>query len=141
MKKFIVLVIIVVLAFMFYRWWGGDADDTVKVGPVTIVLTIQNESGESGQAVLSEVDGQVKVVVSIVGQPIGASQPAHIHHGSCAALGEPVYALSPVAEGTSETTLTATFEVIKSGLPLAINVHKSASESSIYVACGDILLK
>ncbi len=141
MKKFIILLIVVVLIFLVYRGWSSGVNDTVKVEPVTVTLATQNKSGESGQAILTEVDGQVKVVVNLTGTPAGVSQPAHIHHGTCAALGEPVYALSPVTDGASETTLTAAFQAIKSGLPLAINVHKSAAESSVYVVCGDILLK
>ena len=141
MKKIIFLIFVVVLIFLIFRGWSGSADNVVKVEPVTVTLSAQNQSGESGQAILTEVDGQVKVVVNLTGEPAGVSQPAHIHHGTCAALGEPVYALSPVTDGASETTLTAAFQAIKSGLPLAINVHKSAAESSVYVVCGDILLK
>ena len=139
MKKFIILVIVVVLIFLIYRGWGENPNN-IPV-PITVGLATQNQSGETGQAVLTEVDGQVKVVVNLTGEPAGVSQPSHIHYGTCAALGEPVYALSPITDGASETTLTASFQAIKSALPLAINVHKSVAESSIYVACGDIVLK
>ena len=141
MKKFIILVIVVALIFLAYRWWGSGADDVAKVVPVTVTLAAQNNSGESGQAILTEVDGQVAVTMNLTGAPPGISQPSHIHYGTCATLGEPVYALSPVTDGGSETTLTAAFQALKTGLPLAINVHKSIAESSVYVACGDIVLK
>jgi len=140
MKKFIILVTVVVLIFLIYRGWGKNSNNNVPT-PITVELAAQNQSGETGQAILTEVDGQVKVVVNLIGESAGVSQPSHIHYGTCAALGEPVYALSPITDGASETTLTASFQAIKSALPLAINVHKSVAESSIYVACGDIVLR
>ena len=141
MKKFIILAIAVFLVVLIYRGWGSGADESASVTPITIALAAQNRSGEIGQAVITEVDGQVKVALTITGGPTGVSQPAHIHYGRCATLGEPVYALSPVTDGVSDTTLTASLIALKSSLPLAINVHKSVADLATYVACGDIVLK
>ena len=137
MKKFIILIIVVVLIVLVYRGWGGGAGSLVPP-PIVATLAAQNQSGETGQAVLTEVDGQVKVTMTIIAAPPGVPQPAHVHRGSCATLGEPVYTLSPVTDGASDTTLTASFQTIRSSLPLAINVHKSADDPGTYVACGDI---
>lgn len=140
MKKFIILLIIIAGIFLIYRGWGSnDRSQTTEQFRVTLVA--QNQSGVQGETILSEVDGQVKVMINLTGSPVGVSQPAHVHLGSCAALGEPIYALSSVTDGVSETTLTASFEALKVGLPLAINVHKSATEMVTSVACGDIVIE
>jgi hypothetical protein len=78
--------------------------------------------------------------------------PAHIHTGSCAELGEVVLPLENVAipadavrEGTeaahpvkiSQTHVDMPLQEIING-GYAINVHKSAEEIDVYIACGDI---
>jgi plastocyanin len=87
--------------------------------------------------------------------------PAHIHDGTCAELGEVVYALSDVGPGTvrngtpstggvvvgqtedvrpvdvSSSTIDATLESITDGT-YAINVHESADNIQVYIACGNI---
>ena len=87
--------------------------------------------------------------------------PAHVHIGTCAELGEVVYALSDVGPGTvrngtpstggvvvgqtedvrpvdvSSTTIDATLESITDGTH-AINVHESADNIQVYIACGNI---
>jgi len=49
----------------------------------------------------------------------------------------PFIPLSPVVNGTSTTVITATLASLTAE-PLAINVHKSAAEASVYVSCGNI---
>ena len=87
--------------------------------------------------------------------------PAHIHLGTCSELGEVVYALSNVGPGTirngqpttggvvvgqteevlpidvSSTTVDAPLSAITDGTH-AINVHESAENIQVYVACGNI---
>lgn len=105
---------------------------------VTIRLDAQNGSGEMGTATLKEEDGKVKVSLHLQGTPADIEQPTHIHLGSCPNPGIVKYPLSNVHKGKSETTLDVTFATLKSLLPLAINVHKSAAEASTYVACGNL---
>jgi len=119
-----------------------DAEDSLAMNAQvrTITLLEQNESGQSGTAVLTELDdSSVVVVLNLMGGELTAAQPAHIHVGSCATLGAVQYPLSNVVDGSSETTLDMTMEeLIASSETLAINVHKSAAESSVYTACGDL---
>lgn len=111
---------------------------TAAASAVTVKLNPDSNSGESGAAVLAEVGGRTTVVVTIVGEPAGATQPMHIHEGSCGpTLGKVVYTLSPVANGVSTTTVDVTIDKLKAS-KFAINGHKSASEMSIYVFCGNI---
>lgn len=86
--------------------------------------------------------------------------PAHIHEGSCEELGDVVYPLEDVsgepvsgtegatpesqAEGQpgdviarSRTQVDASLDDILSG-EHAVNVHKSAEEIDVYVACGNV---
>ena len=102
-------------------------------------LEAQNNSGESGTATLTKAgDKQTKVVLEVKGAPSGASQPVHIHKGTCDKLDpKPAYPLSPVVNGKSETTVNASLEDLEKG-GYAINGHKSAQEVSTYVFCGPI---
>jgi hypothetical protein len=79
--------------------------------------------------------------------------PAHIHSGTCAELGDVVVPLTDIAHvgGDAETTGATSAIPVKSSvtvvdMPLqeiidgehAINVHLSAEETDVYIACGDI---
>lgn len=105
----------------------------------TVVLSIQNSSGESGTATLTEVDGKVVITLDLTGAPASVTQPAHIHAGSCAAIGAVVYPLTSPVDGKSKTTLAVTMDELLQGLPLALNVHKSAAQPNVYVTCGDLV--
>lgn len=107
---------------------------------LVVTLGTQNNSGVSGVAMLREDAGSVRVTLETVGGTGGNTpQPAHIHMGSCPTPGAVKYPLTAVVNGRSETTLSnTTLEAIKSQLPLAINIHKSETEMSVYLACGDV---
>ncbi len=137
-------------------WWaflvaGEDDDETgddednedeeeneTEINQTTINLLEQNSSGEFGTATLTEEDGQVFVTLNMTGFSENVSQPAHIHMGSCPDVGGVIYPLTNVLNGESETTINVTFDQLEDELPLAINVHKSVENASVYVACGDI---
>ena len=88
------------------------------------------------------------------------NHPAHVHTGSCAALGDIAFPLTNVGAGTvadgtpvatsgaigaasavpvaiSSTTIDAGLAELTTG-NYAINVHKSEENIDTYVACGDI---
>ena len=107
-------------------------------GPVTIQLTPQNNSGESGTAVLTEVGAKTKVVVAVNGAPAGVAQPMHIHKGTCANLDPaPAFGLTTLTDGKSETTVDVPLTNLQQG-GYAINGHKSAQDAKTYVFCGNI---
>lgn len=121
----------------------AELDNSTQVTPTNtvamdVILDAQNDSGETGTVTLTEVNGKTKVIVTVQNEPAGASQPAHIHLGACPTPGAVEYPLSNVVNGTSETVLDVDLATIKSKMPLAINVHKSAEEVKVYVACGDL---
>lgn len=112
-----------------------------KIQTVTVKITAQNSSKQTGEAVLTEVNGKVKVVLNVSGTQSVSVEPAHIHTGACPTPGAVIYPLASVAKGASQTTLDVTLEQLMAQLPLAINVHKSATQAGVYVACGDITLE
>jgi len=107
--------------------------------PVAVSLNELNKSGQSGTAMIKEVEGKAEVVVTLNGQPKDTEEPAHIHLGSCAKPGDVKFPLNPVKNGSSDTVLDVPMSEIMNNLPLAINVHKSEKELNVYVACGDIV--
>jgi hypothetical protein len=115
---------------------GGEDDEFG--GDVAVPLVTQNDSGQDGEATLSEVDSDTTRVVLEVENPSADPQPAHIHRGSCENLDpEPAYGLENVVDGKSTTEVNVAVENLV-GQGFAVNVHKSADEVQIYVACGDI---
>ena len=78
---------------------------TAAANTMLVQFAAENNSGETGGAVLTEVNGKTTVLITIVGEPTGASQPAHIHDGGCGpTLGKVVYPLTNVVNGVSTTT-------------------------------------
>ncbi|HEV3087550.1 MAG TPA: hypothetical protein VGX96_10040 [Candidatus Elarobacter sp.] len=109
------------------------------MAPMQFRLADQNNSGEHGTAtVLQGVNGVI-VKLRLSGYTDGVDQPAHIHKGTCAKLDpKPTYGLTMVKDGQSQTTVpNTTLADLQKG-DYAINVHKSAKEAAIYVACGNI---
>ena len=105
-------------------------------GEMTVPLAMENSSGESGTATLKEANEQVTVTITLTGYPAAIAQPAHIHVGACPGVGAVKYPLTSIVNGKSTTVLQITLAQLKTQLPLAINVHKSAKEIATYTACG-----
>jgi uncharacterized lipoprotein YajG len=128
--------VVVFAATLILAGCGGDDDEFG--GTLAVPLVTQNDSGQDGEATLSEVDSDTTRVVLEVGNPPGDPQPAHIHRGSCQNLDpEPAYGLENVVNGKSTSEVSVAMEDLV-GQGFAVNVHKSADEAQVYVACGDI---
>lgn len=105
--------------------------------PVSVVMKAQRNSGMSGTATLEDLgNGKTKVSILLSGKITTTPEPAHIHVGTCAKPGDVVYPLTNVVSGKSETVLDASLATVIARGTL-INVHKSAQEASVYVACGE----
>lgn len=105
---------------------------------VTVTMSAQNNSGETGTATLTQTGKDVQVAIDLQNAP-AAAQPAHIHPGTCAKLNPaPKYPLSSVMNGKSTTTLKNVNLSDLTGGGFAINVHKSTDDLATYVSCGDI---
>lgn len=119
---------------------NGEEAMMMEGDSTSVVLSEQNDSGEYGTATLTEQDGELVVAIEMTGFAPGVVQPAHIHTGTCADIGGVVHALEFPVDGMSETTLATTLAELATAQPLAINVHKSVPEASVYTACGDLEL-
>jgi len=105
---------------------------------ITVTINPLNDSKQSGTATITDVQGGVEVKVALTGEPDGASQPMHIHQGTCAKLNPaPDKALTNVINGASTTKVSGitTADLLKG--TYAINVHDQQNLAH-YVACGDI---
>ena len=108
-------------------------------GTVTVKLGAQNDSGETGTAMLSQAGDDVKIAVTMTGGNSAGPQPIHVHEGTCAKLDpKPKYPLTTVQAGTSTTTLKGMKLTDLETGGYAINVHKSTTDIATYVSCGDI---
>lgn len=106
---------------------------------VTVRLEAQNNSGQNGIATLFPQGDKTRVVIEILNAPPGVAQPAHIHAGRCDKLDKaPKWPLEAVKGGRSVTLVPASIDTILKD-KTAINIHKSADEAQVYVACGNII--
>jgi Cu/Zn superoxide dismutase len=129
-------VLALALSFLTFVALAGTA---AAADPLTITLKTQNNSGQSGTAVLTDMgNGTTKIVVDTT-NPTAAAQPIHIHEGTCANLTPQVkYPLTTTANGKSETTVNVALSALLA-TPHAVNIHKSPQEAAVYVACGEIV--
>ena len=115
---------------------NGDYMMTGGSEEMSVLLSAQSDSEESGVANLKETNGGTIVDIFVAGYEAGVSQPAHVHMGVCPGVGEVVYPLNPVLDGRSTTMLDVSMAQLMQQLPLAINIHKSSDEISVYTSCG-----
>lgn len=141
MRKLQVLAVLVALLALL----GLSGRGALAAGETdTIQLLEQNNSGQSGTATFTYSEDYSTVTIEInLTNGTAEPQPAHIHAGTCADLDpKPFYPLNSVVNGKSVTVITEEeagkldYEQYNQ---FAINVHKSAAEASVYVACGDIV--
>jgi hypothetical protein len=104
--------------------------------PLAIRMMALNNSGQSGTATLTAVDGRTRIQIEL-SNPAPEGQPVHVHSGSCSKLGSVEHPLSNVVNGRSDTTIDVSLPDLLSS-PSAINVHRSASQANVYVSCGEI---
>jgi hypothetical protein len=109
---------------------------------ITVNLTGVNNTAIKGTATLEEKNSKV-IVTLRVSDPTASAivRPAHIHKGTCPNPGTIVYPLTSISGGASVTTLNTTLRQLKLQGPLAVNIHQSAQNIKVNVACGDILIK
>jgi hypothetical protein len=131
----------VALALVGLAACGGDDDENEAAvagdTALSLELTEQNGSGQSGTATLTPVADERTKIVMELSNPPAVPQPAHVHPGPCDDLGDPVAALANVVRGRSETTVPLSFSELRRG-DLVVHAHKSESEYSISVACAPI---
>jgi len=117
----------------------NHVNNAMSAHSMTINLGAQNGSKQDGQAFLNDTSSGLRVKVQVKNEPSGASEPAHIHQGTCAKLNPaPWKGLSNVVGGVSVTTIpNLTLAELKKA-HYAINIHESAAHLTHYVSCGDL---
>jgi hypothetical protein len=105
---------------------------------IDLLAVDEDTTNQFGTAELMEVDGQTQVIISVNTASIDTPQPAHIHQGVCPGIGAIAYPLTNVVDGESTTMIDVSLEDLMAQSPLAINLHRSAEEISVYTSCGDI---
>lgn len=105
---------------------------------VTVTLSERNDSGISGTAELTQVGGDLEVVISVSGVEEGSDHPVHIHSGSCDDLGGIVHPLSNIVDGESTTMLSGVTLASVADGEHAVNAHRSPDDLAESVTCGSI---
>lgn len=116
----------------------AEATEEAAADELTIDLGELNDSGMTGTATLRASGDETEVVIALDGAE--GDHPSHVHSGTCNDLDpNPAFPLEPVDEdGNSTTTIGISLEDLQAE-PFAINIHKSADEIGVYVACGEIV--
>jgi hypothetical protein len=123
---------------LLLAWLSTDAAFALDK-PITVRLEARNNSGQTGTATLQPHGDKTKVVIELSNVPVGVAQPAHIHRGSCDKLDKaPKWMLKAVSGGKSVTVVPVALATLLKERT-AINIHKSAIETQIYVSCGNIV--
>ena len=116
------------------------AHNAMSAHRIDINMGAMNGSKQDGSAsIVDQGNHAVVVTVKTFNEPKGASEPSHIHQGTCKNLNPaPWKPLHNVVNGVSVTTISGlSVGDIKKG-KYAINVHKSATDIKTYVSCGDL---
>ncbi|HEU4921078.1 MAG TPA: hypothetical protein VFT20_15175 [Candidatus Limnocylindrales bacterium] len=111
----------------------------ITLNQAVLQFEAQNDSGITGGAILTELDGgETAVTIGVVAVGFADPMPTHIHEGTCDDLDPtPKYPLNDVATGASNTVVEVGLDELLA-TPHAVNIHKSAAEASVYVACAEI---
>ncbi len=114
-----------------------ELDDALE-DALTLDLQEQNDSGITGEVEFSPTsEGDVEVEIELDGSQ-GGPHPVHIHEGTCADLNPaPAFPLTDVVDGRSETTVDVDISELTAS-EYAVNVHESAENADVYVACADV---
>jgi hypothetical protein len=117
---------------------GSDSDgEAAGDEELTVALVEQNGSGQAGTATFTPLDGGGTRIVLELTDPPAEAQPAHVHSGSCDALGDPVVPLTNVVDGRSESETEMSLAELEAG-GFVIHAHKSEAEYDVSVACAPV---
>jgi len=117
-----------------------EADGTggAVAGAVTFPLRELNDSGVSGNVMLTEQGAATVVSIMIEGDTITGDHVAHLHNGTCEDRGDYTFTLHPIdADGTSETAVNLTIDELTGG-DYMINIHPSEENWDAWMVCGEL---
>jgi hypothetical protein len=128
-----------------------DIDDDIDVELETVwranLVGIGAFSTLVGDSTVVQGEGELAFNASITlrNDAIGAVRPWHVHFGVCASGGAivgPADAYAPLVIGSDGAAVSDT--LVRVGLdvnaPYHVNVHKSAAELDVIIACGNLVI-
>jgi hypothetical protein len=115
---------------------GGEDEASAGDSGLTLTLSEQAGSGQSGTATLTPDGERTRVVVELSNPP-AVPQPSHLHSGTCDDIGAVVEPLESVEDGHAESVVSKSLDELRTG-ELIVHAHKSEAESKISVACAEI---
>jgi hypothetical protein len=128
-RRFIVPALAVLLVLVTSPAVLAQQAVTVTIGPG------RDEPTGTGTATLTAQGNQTVVVIRAAST--NPEMLAHIHADACPGVGAVVFPLTNPVNGTSTTVIDAPLsQVLAQGK--SINLHKSPSDSGIYVGCGNL---
>jgi hypothetical protein len=107
----------------------------------TVSIHSVGNSGITGTVTFKDIAGTVAILLQFEGLPEDEEHeeiiPAELRHGTCAALGDLAYPMSPPDAGASETDLSINLKEFNTQKPLAVVLYQSLQDHTV-IACGDV---
>ena len=103
----------------------------------SIVLKNENQDRDGGIAVFEEMGDKTKITIRLIDAVISMPQEAFIYAGTCDALGENIFSLTKLTNGSSETNLGLNFVSFQKTMPMALVIYKPNTETTIN-SCSNI---
>ncbi|MBL8941204.1 MAG: CHRD domain-containing protein [Archangium sp.] len=112
--------------------------------PLRVVMNAENNSGQSGFAMLTALSAsKTRVEIDVAASNDSRPQPAHVHEGRCGEIGAIKAGLTNLAPDakkpgrfTSTTEIDVGLDTLEKGT-FAINAH-DVRDFSLYITCGQI---
>ncbi|MBM4777821.1 MAG: CHRD domain-containing protein [Archangiaceae bacterium] len=112
--------------------------------PLRVVMNAENNSGQSGFAVLTALSSsKTRVEIDVAASNDPRPQPAHVHEGRCGEIGGIKAGLANLAPDakkpgrfTSTTEIDVGLDTLEKGT-FAINAH-DVRDFSLYITCGQV---
>ena len=117
---------------------NGTVSQTLEsTKTLLIALGEQNNSGQSGWAMLTAQGGRTEVRLAVSPGNV-ESELVHIHSGACgnATLGSVAQGLTSIVDGSSVTGIDMSMSSLRTG-DFAINSHQKGNPA-VYTTCGNI---
>ena len=142
MKHFLAGLLLLTLIALYSRIVNAEntpSPATTAMSAAAFLVNAENNSNETGTVFVTPLTiTKTQILIVVTGEPRHSTQPAHIHHGSCGQMSSaPAFALNPLINGRSKTTIPDSIGDVLSG-NYAVNIHESANNADVYVACAEL---
>ena len=140
------LVLVIYLVWQLFTSSDGQTDikfeDKKELSKFTFKINEVNDSGRKGEVEIEQTkpDNFAKIFIKLSGSPKDTPELATLHTGACQdEFTSPLWPLTKVVNGRSETVLEMSPEILLSQKPLALKVFSGLEPSIELVACADIM--